>query len=520
VQRNRRNRHLITLEVSEGVFLVTLGNLLWCVLLLLRSRFMTTPRYAFPNSPRTASDRLKTHPSPSASYPSRVAVWTSLPGQPGRTDHKAQLPRRPLEPFRRHKVSAVATIHVLIVGLAAMVALVFLDPHAANALSISSTVRFQAGETPTIVTTTQSPNSGPTSSVAPIKPAKIVCASPAVILAQPMSWRMANLVVVSVKNTYLAQAQNVVKTYGIGGVLVRGAPRVSDGPALRKLRDLRVEMPTFVAVDEEGGRVQHLKKAIGPLPSALNMAKTKTAEQVRAMARKHAVAMRALGFTVDFGPVLDLYNGTGNGIGDRAFSDSPDVVAAYGQAFAQGLIDGGILPVLKHWPGGGSSDGDPHNKGTTTKKYDDLKVADLLPFNSVTASLSGVGIMVGHQQVPGLSELPSSVSERAITQLLRAENRFNGLVISDSLSMWSIQYHWPAPKAAEMALRAGNDVLLFDDEPGIAQIVSALTDAANADKVLAARAVDANLRIMVAKGIPLCEGTTVALPAPPKKPSA
>jgi beta-N-acetylhexosaminidase len=348
---------------------------------------------------------------------------------------------------------------------------------------------------------------------------KIVCASAAAVIAQPMSWRMANLVVVSFKNTDLVKAQNLVKALGLGGILVRGTPRQSDGPALRKLRDIRSEMPSFVAVDEEGGRVQHLKKAIGPLPSALVMAKTKTAEQVRLMAKKHAVAMRAMGFNVDFGPVLDLYNGTANGIGDRAFSDSPDVVATYGRAFAQGLIEGGIFPVLKHWPGGGSADGDPHNKGTTTKRFDELKTADLLPFNTVSSAV-GVGIMVGHQQVPGLSELPSSVSERAITQLLRAENRFNGLVITDSLSMWSIQYHWPAPKAAEMALRAGNDVLLFDDEPRVAQIVSALTDAGNADKALAARAVDANLRIMVAKGIPLCEGTTVTLPTLPKRPSA
>jgi beta-N-acetylhexosaminidase len=331
---------------------------------------------------------------------------------------------------------------------------------------------------------------------------------------------MANLIVVSFKNTDLLKAQNLVKTFGLGGVLVRGTPRQADGPALRKLRDIRTEMPTFVAVDEEGGRVQHLKKAIGPLPSALVMAKTKTAEQIRLMAKKHAVAMRALGFNVDFGPVLDLYNGTGNGIGDRAFSDSPDVVATYGRAFAQGLIEGGIFPVLKHWPGGGSADGDPHNKGTTTtKRFDELKLADMVPFTTVSSAL-GVGMMVGHQQVPGLSDLPSSVSERAITQVLRAENRFNGLVMTDSLSMWSIQYHWPAPKAAELALRAGNDVLLFDDEPGVAQIITALTDAGNADKALAARAVDANLRILVAKGIPLCEGTTISLPPTPKKPSA
>lgn len=410
-----------------------------------------------------------------------------------------------------------------------LLALITLASISSNSMAFASSarniVRFEepgAGVAPTLPNDSTAATKPPITPSSPGSPTtskvtKIACGSPAVILAQPMSWRMANLVVVGVKNTDLVRAQNMVKTYGIGGVLVRGTPRQSDGPALRKLRDLRTEMPTFVAVDEEGGRVQHLKKAIGPLPSALVMAKTKTAEQVRVMARKHAVAMRALGFNVDLGPVLDLYNGEGNGIGDRAFSDSPETVTAYGQAFAQGLLEGGIFPVLKHWPGGGSADGDPHNKGTTTKKYDDLKVADLLPFNKVSSAL-GAGIMVGHQQVPGLSDLPSSVSELAITQVLRAENRFNGLVISDSLSMWSIQYHWPAPKAAEMALRAGNDVLLFDDEPGVAQIISALTDAGNADKALAARAVDANLRVMVAKGIPLCEGMAITLPDAPKKP--
>ena len=374
---------------------------------------------------------------------------------------------------------------------------------------------------PTPITPTVAKEVSDSSTPAPsaVNPNRIECASPAVVLSQPMSWRMANLVVVGIKNTDLPRAMNLVKSLGIGGILVRGTPRKSDGPALRRLRDSRTEMPTFVAVDEEGGRVQHLKTAIGPLPSALVMAKTKTPEQVRAMARKHGTAMRAMGFNVDFGPVLDLYNGKGNGIGDRAFSDSPEVVAAYGQAFAQGLLDGGIYPVLKHWPGGGSADGDPHNKGTTTKKFDDLKTADLLPFTKVGSSIP-VGIMVGHQQVPGLSDLPASVSEKAVTQVLRAENRFNGLVITDSLSMWSIQFHWPAPKAAELALRAGNDVLLFDDEPGVAKIVAALTDAGNADKALAARAVDANLRVMVAKGIPLCPGTVIAPPKTPSAPSA
>ena len=79
---------------------------------------------------------------------------------------------------------------------------------------------------------------------------------------------------------------------------------------------------------------------------------------------------------MNLGPVLDLYNGLGNGIGDRAFSESPETVAAYGQAFAQGMLEGGIFPVLKHWPGGGSADGDPHNKGTITKGLDALRTAD------------------------------------------------------------------------------------------------------------------------------------------------
>jgi beta-N-acetylhexosaminidase len=205
-----------------------------------------------------------------------------------------------------------------------------------------------------------------------------------------------------------------------------------------------------------------------------------------------------------------LYATTENGLGDRASSSDPVEAARYGSAFAKGMLAGGILPVLKHFPGGGKANGDPHYKGTITPPWTEIEANDLVPFKTVLAALP-VGVMSGHQRVPGLEDLPASLSTNAINGVLRNQLNFQGLVVTDSLSMWAINYNFKQPEAAVRALRAGNDVLLFDDEPGVSQIVSALVEAGTVDPLLAQRATESNLRILVAKGIPLCAGTTLPL---------
>lgn len=304
----------------------------------------------------------------------------------------------------------------------------------------------------------------------------------------------------------IAQAPRAVKLIrenSLAGILVRGNPTVKQKPLIRSIVEAPSIVPPFVSVDEEGGRVQHLHPILGRIPSAAKMAATLSPEKVRALAKKHGQGMRALGFNMDFGPVVDLAGPPNNGIGDRAFSADPQIVGIYGQAFAQGLNDAGIYPVLKHFPGHGRASGDTHNMGASTPGIATLRSADLIPFRNVFRS-TRTGVMMSHLQIPDFGKAPASLSPEIMGDLLRDELGFEGLIVTDSLSMWSIRYHFDGAKAAELSLRAGADLLLFDDEPGIAAIIDSMVTTASKDKTLQPEITRGVLNILRAKGQPMC----------------
>lgn len=313
--------------------------------------------------------------------------------------------------------------------------------------------------------------------------------------------------------------RELIRRYSLGGVIVRGNPRAGDGAAIKSLRDAKIGIPTIVAVDEEGGRVQHLRKAVGNIPSARNQSKIEP-RKLRALIAKHARGMRDLGFTMNFGPVVDLTPAAPvkNGIGDRSYGADPATVSIAAGAFVDGMIDGGIYPVLKHFPGHGNASGDTHNMGATTPPWTSLLIADALPFQTLTSTrLERVGVMTAHLHVPGLDDRPVSVSKASVTGVLRDQWRFDGLVVTDSLSMWSISTRFTAPDAALEALTAGNDLLLYDDDPDIAAIINRIANAAATDKDVAARLIQANLRVLRAAGANICPGSLLG--PPPTKPT-
>ncbi len=363
----------------------------------------------------------------------------------------------------------------------------------------------------------QSTNAAPSPSVpatTTATTAPTACVTRAEVEAWPLRDRASNLLMVGVSMAEAPAAVSLVVTEGLGGILIRGAPSKTSGPALRAIRDAGRHGPAFVAVDEEGGRVQHLRTAIGPLPTARSVPKTRTPAQYRAAVATHGRAMRALGFTMNLAPDVDVdppTAGTGpvgaNGIGDRSYSANPSVVADYGRAFALGMLDAGIVPVLKHFPGHGRATGDSHNIGASTPSLTSMRASDLVPFAAILTDRR-VGVMTAHLYVPGLDTYPASLSTRAVTDLLRGEFGHRGLIVTDSLSMWPIRYYYRAPEAAVLALRAGNDVLLYDDRPAVPAVLDGLVVAMAKDEKLAAIAVDANLRILAAKGRTLCDQPT------------
>lgn len=245
------------------------------------------------------------------------------------------------------------------------------------------------------------------------------CAEPAGIpaLLSPRD-KLAQLLVVGVRDA--ADAQAVVTNYHVGGILIGSDTDLTifDG-ALAEIVAGGGPLPLAVSVDEEGGRVSRLRSLIGGTgPSARELAQTRTVQQVRDLARDRGRQMRKLGITIDFAPVVDVTDAPDDTvIGDRSFGSDPATVTAYAGAYAQGLRDAGVLPVLKHFPGHGRGSGDSHNGGVTTPPLDDLVGDDLVPYRTLVTQ-APVGVMVGHLQVPGLTgSEPASLSKAAVNLL-------------------------------------------------------------------------------------------------------
>ena len=251
----------------------------------------------------------------------------------------------------------------------------------------------------------------------------------------------------------------------VAGVVVVGA--VGDGfpMAVAAVQAASATGSVMVAVDEEGGRVQRFQAMLGSMPSAAEMAALPV-DAVLAMATERAGALADLGVTVVLAPVLDV--GGSPGIGDRSFSDDPEVVSTHGIAFAEGLMAGGLVPVVKHFPGHGRANADSHDELATTPPLDELWEVDLLPF---VLTPDGAAVMVGHLAVPGLTGgVPATLSPAAITGLLRDDLGFDGVVVTDDLAMGAVADLVDVATAARLALIAGADLLMIG---GLANVVPA-----------------------------------------------
>lgn len=337
-------------------------------------------------------------------------------------------------------------------------------------------------------------------------PAPPVCADPtAVPAALSTRDKLAQLLMVGVKDADDARA--VVDGYHVGGIFIGGWTDLSifKGPLADIARNAR-PLPLAVSVDEEGGRVSRLKSLIGTAPSARLLARQQTQQQVHDLAADRGKKMRDLGITIDFAPDVDVSDEPDDAvIGDRSFSANPETVTTYAGAYAQGLRDAGLLPVLKHFPGHGHGSGDSHTGGVVTPPLSDLQNVDLVPYRTLLTA-TPVAVMVGHLQVPGLTDNDPASLSRAAVQLLRTGTGyqgppFNGPVFSDDVSsMAAISDRYGVPEAVLRTLQAGTDVALWVTTDEVPAVLDRLQKAVEAGD-LPMQAVDESVvRVATMKG--------------------
>ena len=314
--------------------------------------------------------------------------------------------------------------------------------------------------------------------------------------------RIGQTVMTALTERSLGLAVEEARDRRIGGILLHGPVTEHVWRRIAELQDFAGRIPLIFAVDEEGGRVQRLAEVIGRLPSAAAQT-ARSPVEVASRAADHARKMSELGFTMNFAPVIDV--GGGEGIGDRSFGSEPATVADYGLATVEGLSAGGIVPVVKHFPGHGGATADTHDELAAVAPLDQLRERDLIPFATVIGA-SEAGVMVGHLDVPGLTEgLPASLSAAAIDGVLRNELGHSGLVVTDSLTMGAIRARWSVSEAALLAVTAGADLALVggleDADAAFAEIQTAIDE----ERLSLDRLDEAATNVLRAKGVYACD---------------
>jgi beta-N-acetylhexosaminidase len=289
----------------------------------------------------------------------------------------------------------------------------------------------------------------------------------------------------------------LIRDYGVGHVILF-ARNVAEPEQVAGLvrelqeiaRDAGHDLPLFVAVDQEGGRVARLKAPWTVWPPLRAVGRLGSEDHARRLGQALAAELGACGIRWDMAPVVDVDTNPKNPvIGDRAFSDNPDLVGRLGAALIRGLEESGVAACAKHFPGHGDTDLDSHlDLPVVSQSRSRLEDVEMRPFRSAIAA--GVaGVMTAHVMFPEIDErLPATLSP-AIVSLLRKMG-YGGVIVSDDLEMKAVAQTWPTGEATTLAAAAGCDLIAVCKTPD-AQVEAA----------------EAMVRLIEATPMPLHPGT-------------
>lgn len=263
------------------------------------------------------------------------------------------------------------------------------------------------------------------------------------------------------------------------------------------------DLPPWLAVDQEGGRVQRLGAPVLQLPPMRAFGRVDDPGLTEAAAIALGRQLAALGFNMDFAPVMDVDSYAQSPvIGDRSFGPEPELVARHALAFARGLNRGGVAACGKHFPGHGATTVDSH-LALPRLSFDRARLdqIELHPFRALAQAPELTAIMTAHIVVDALDPArPATLSPAAVSNLLRSELGYAGVIFSDDLEMKAIADHHGVGDAACAAIEAGCDVVLICASPELcAQASAALELRAERDRAFEARLAQAAERSLTAR---------------------
>ena len=263
--------------------------------------------------------------------------------------------------------------------------------------------------------------------------------------------------------------KNALETVKPGGFILFAENMSSYDGTLKLIKEIKesAKIPMFMSIDEEGGSVQRLLKLQGKefsnIPPMYDVGLKNDTELTYQVGKLLAEELKVFGINMDFAPVIDVYSNPDNKvIGTRSFGTTAELVSTHGQKLASGLLDNGVIPVYKHFPGHGNTATDSHyDLPLVNKTKEELMNLDLIPFVDAIKN-DAKAIMIGHLAVPSLTgdNTPASLSKTIVTDFLKKELNYNGLIITDALDMGALT-NYSDEEICGKAVEAGVDILLM-----------------------------------------------------------
>ncbi len=269
-----------------------------------------------------------------------------------------------------------------------------------------------------------------------------------------------------------AEDRQLLRQPEVAGLILFARNTESPQQVTELVRAIRAERPDMlIAIDQEGGRVQRLRRDVLRLPALADVAAVpdeRADEVARTAAWVMATEMLACGIDISFAPVLDLDYGRSQVIGNRSLGGDPERVTRLASAYLDGLHAAGMAATGKHFPGHGWAEADSHFAlPVDDRPLEDIRRTDLVPFARLAAKLDG--IMPAHVVYSQVDSLPAGFSLRWLQDILRAELGFDGVIFSDDLTMAGAHAVGGIPERIDAAQVAGGDMLLICNDRAAAE---------------------------------------------------
>ena len=297
--------------------------------------------------------------------------------------------------------------------------------------------------------------------------------------------------------------RSALETQPVGGIIYFAKNLQNREQVLSLLEGTQsyASIPLLLGVDEEGGTVSRVgsNSALGVrhLPDAADY---DDAQTVYEDGKYLGGALMELGFNLDFAPVADVVTNPNNTeIGSRSYSSDPETAAQMVGSMVSGLKDAGILCSLKHFPGHGGTETDTHDgRSVTERTLEEMRQAEFLPFQAGIDAGAPM-VMVGHLSAPAITgnETPSDLSRAVVTDVLRQELGFNGVVVTDAQNMGAITDYYTSAEAAVRAISAGVDLVLMPEN--LTEAAEGVLDAVEDGTLTEARIDESVTRILAMK---------------------